>query len=312
MKILIHDYAGHPFPVQLSRELSRRGHSVLHAFAGGLVTPRGALIRRSDDPSGLRFRAVPMSAKYAKYKYNFVRRRGFEVEYGRALSSIVVREQPDVVLSGNTPTEAQWRMVRDARANGICVVTWVQDFYSIAVDRLARKKLPLIGALAGWWYRRLDSAYLRESDAIVAITDDFVPILKKFGVNPSRISSIPNWAPLEDLPPRPRRNSWSARHDLDDVFVFQYSGTLGMKHNPDLLRQLALRFRGVPSVRIVVISEGQGAEWLRKKKDYDRLTNLILLPFQDLATCRMFLRPRMYLWQFLNLRLESSLFHLKF
>jgi colanic acid biosynthesis glycosyl transferase WcaI len=281
MRILVHDYAGHPFQVQLSRELSRRGHSVLHAFAGGLVTPRGALVRRAEDPAGFRIQEVPMSPDYAKYKYSFVRRRGFEVEYGRTLANLVLREKPDVVLSANTPTESQWRMIRDARAHGIGVITWVQDFYSIAVDKLARKKLPLVGALAGWWYRRLDSACFRQSRGIVAITEDFVPILKEFGADPSRIVTIPNWAPLEELPPRPRRNAWSARHGLDDAFVFHYSGTLAMKHNPDLLRQLALRFRGDPSVRVVVISEGPGVEWLRGKKVEEGLENLILLPFQD-------------------------------
>ncbi len=28
MKILVHDYAGHPFQVQLSRALAQRGHQV--------------------------------------------------------------------------------------------------------------------------------------------------------------------------------------------------------------------------------------------------------------------------------------------
>lgn len=281
LKILIHDYAGHPFQVQLSRELAQRGHSVLHAFAGGLVTPRGALTRRAEDPARFRIQEVPMSLDYAKYKYSFLRRRGFEVEYGRTLSSLVLRERPDVVLSANTPTESQWRMVRDARNRGIGVITWVQDFYSIAVEKLARKKLPLLGALAGWWYRRLDSASFRQSRAIIAITEDFVPILRGFGADPARIVTIPNWAPLEELPPRPRRNAWSARHGLDDAFVFHYSGTLAMKHNPDLLLQLAIRFRGDLSVRVVVISEGPGVEWLRERKAAECLNNLILLPFQN-------------------------------
>jgi hypothetical protein len=43
MQLLIHDYAGHPFQVQLSRELAMRGYSVVHAFTGGLLTPRGSL-----------------------------------------------------------------------------------------------------------------------------------------------------------------------------------------------------------------------------------------------------------------------------
>jgi colanic acid biosynthesis glycosyl transferase WcaI len=281
MKILIHDYAGHPFQVQLSRELARRGHLVLHAFAGGLVTPRGALVRRSCDPEGFRIQEVPMSSDYAKYKYSFVRRRGFEVEYGRTLSQLVLQERPDVVLSGNTPTEPQWRMVRDALDCGIPVISWVQDFYGIAVEKLARRKIPIVGELAGWWYRKLDAACFQNSAGIVSISKDFEPILKEFGVDPARIETIPNWAPLEELPLRPKHNQWSARHGLDDCFVFHYSGTLAMKHNPDLLRQLAIRFRGDRMVRVVVISEGPGVEWLREKKRTDCLDNLVLLPFQD-------------------------------
>jgi len=41
MRLLIHGHAGHPFQMQLSREPARRGHTVLHAFAGELQTPRG-------------------------------------------------------------------------------------------------------------------------------------------------------------------------------------------------------------------------------------------------------------------------------
>jgi glycosyltransferase involved in cell wall biosynthesis len=281
MRIIVHDYAGHPFQAQLSRELARRGHDVLHAFAGGLVTPRGALTRQEGDPRTFRITEVPMSPDYARNKYSFIKRRGYEVGYGRELASLVARERPDLVLSANTPTEPQWSLIRQARASRVAVVTWVQDFYSIAVDKLARKKLPLVGALAGLWYRRLDSRCFRESHGIVVITDDFEPIMREFGADPSRITTIPNWAPLEELPERPRRNAWSARHGLDDAFVFQYSGTLAMKHNPDLLRRLAVRFQGDPAVRIVVISEGPGAEWLRQRKEAENLANLVLLPFQD-------------------------------
>jgi hypothetical protein len=53
MRLLIHDYAGHPFQVQLSRELARRGHSVIHAFAGGLLTPRGSLQKQADERPAL-------------------------------------------------------------------------------------------------------------------------------------------------------------------------------------------------------------------------------------------------------------------
>jgi glycosyltransferase involved in cell wall biosynthesis len=160
-------------------------------------------------------------------------------------------------------------------------VPWIQDLYSVAVSKLARKNLPLIGYFVAWWYRNLECKILRQAAAAIAITDDFVPLLRQFGMPEERITVIPNWAPLDELPVLSRQNEWSALHGLDDKFVFLYSGTLAMKHNPDLLRQLAVRFRSDPAVRVVVISEGPGAEYLAERRHGEQLKNLLLLPFQD-------------------------------
>lgn len=283
MRILVHDYAGHPFQVQLSRELARRGHQVTHAFAGALLTPRGDLAGRANDPKGFRLVEVHMSPDYKPNKYRFLKRRQYEVQYGRDLVRLINDVKPDLVLSGNTPTEPQWNLIKTSVRQGVAVITWLQDFYSLAVDKLARKKIPVIGALAGRWYRHLDACCFRSSAHIVSITEDFIPILDKFGVHRSKVTTIPNWAPLDELPLRPRQNLWSSRHGLDQSFVFQYSGTLAMKHNPDLLRQLAVNFRSDPNVRVVVVSEGPGAEYLAKCKGSDKLDNLILLPFQSFS-----------------------------
>ncbi len=281
MRLLLHDYAGHPFQVQLSRELARRGHEVIHAYAGRLLTPRGALTRREGDAAGFSLCEVPMSPAYRDDKYSFLKRRGHEVVYGTELTALVRRSKADAIISGNTPTEPQWAMVQAARQAGVPFFTWLQDFYSLAVDKLARKKLPLIGAMAGAWYRHLDAKCLQASAGVVAITDDFVPILQQFGVPPEKVTVIENWAPLDELPLRPRRNEWSARHGMDDKFVFLYSGTLAMKHNPDLLRRLAEHFKDDSDIRVVVISEGPGADFLREHKADGKLANLEMLPFQS-------------------------------
>jgi glycosyltransferase involved in cell wall biosynthesis len=265
--------------VQLSRELARRGHDVTHAFAGGLLSPRGILERKVGDVPTLNFAEVPMSPLYRANKYSFVKRRAHEIAYGYELARLVRQIRPELLISGQTPTEPQWTMIRAAQKTGTPVVTWVQDFYSIAVEKLARRKLPLIGTLVGRWYRYLDVKCLRASAGVVAITEDFLPILARFGVPVERVTVIPNWGPLDELPVRPRRNAWSALHELDDKFVFLYSGTLAMKHNPDLLRHLALHFRGDDEVRVVVISEGPGVEYLRERKSLEDLRNLEVLPF---------------------------------
>jgi glycosyltransferase involved in cell wall biosynthesis len=83
---------------------------------------------------------------------------------------------------------------------------------------------------------------------------------------------------------RPKRNAWSDANGLADKFVYLYSGTLGLKHNPALLLELARRYRHDDAVRIVVVSEGLGADWLRAQTATDPLPHLIQMNFQPFAT----------------------------
>ena len=147
MKILVHDYAGHPFQVDLSRELATRGHEVTHAYFHGDRGPKGRLNRASSDPVGLSFEGVRLRRPYDKA--SFVKRRFDDVAYGKSVAALVASRKPDIVISGNTPTEAQSSIVRSSVANGAGFVFWVQDFYSIAVSKLLRKKLGAIGAAIG-------------------------------------------------------------------------------------------------------------------------------------------------------------------
>ena len=283
MRLLIHDYAGHPFQIQLSRELARRGHWVTHLFAGGLLTPRGSFQKKTNDPDGLELVEVPMDADYRRDKYHFIRRRRMEINYGKEVVTLIQKHNPEIVISANTPTEPQMEIARTCLQLKARFVPWIQDFYSIAVTELARKKLPVVGDLIGWWYRRLEKQMLRQASKIVIITDDFIPILDRFGISQDKVVVIPNWAPLNELPQQARQNPWSASHDLDRKLVILYSGTLAMKHNPDILRELAVAFRRDPQVQIVVISEGPGADYLARCRKMENLTNLKILPFQPFA-----------------------------
>lgn len=290
MRIVVHDYAGHAFPISLSRALAARGHEVVHAFASSLQTPRGELAAKPGDSPTLSFREIPMNPDYVRYKYSFRRRRNMEVAYGREVARFIAGWKPDAVLSGNTPTETQEPISRAAAAGNGRFYYWVQDFYSLAVDRLLRKKIPVAGGWIGAWYRHLDRRQFARSSKVIAITGDFSPILsREFGVDESRISVVPNWAHIEEIPALPKDNAWSRRHSLHDKFVFLYSGTIGMKHNPALLLELARRHVGNPDVRVVVVSEGIGADWLKKESAAAGLGNLVILPYQPYADLPMVL-----------------------
>jgi glycosyltransferase involved in cell wall biosynthesis len=275
MRILVHDFSGHPFQVQLSRALARRGHEVLHVDCASYATGKGDLSSR-DDPK-LSVHSIELGARFDKYS---VRRRfQQEAAYGRRFTRLAQSFGPDVLLSSNDPLVAKWVAGRWCRRTRTPWVFWLQDIYSVAMSTVAGR-LPLLGRAMGATFRRMEQQLLREASAVVAISADFLPRLDAWNIDRAKVTVIENWAPVDELPVRPRHNAWSAEHGLDDATVFLYAGTLGMKHDPDLLVAIARRFRARADVRVVVASEGVGADYVRGRAAEEGLRNVVVLPFQ--------------------------------
>ena len=95
MRILIHDYAGHPFQADLSRSLAARGHQVTHAWFAADTGPKGRLQRIASDPKGLEF--APLGAQIAYSKTNFLLRRRGDIAYGKSLARQVRQTCPELV-----------------------------------------------------------------------------------------------------------------------------------------------------------------------------------------------------------------------
>ena len=281
MRIAFHDYPGHAFPVQLARALAKRGHEVLHLTFSEFQAPKGPLAPRPDDPPGLHLKALSLGTAFKKY--SFVQRALQERSYAKLLVDAVAAFKPDVILGGNAPLDPQAKLLRFAQSHKTGFLFWHQDVYGVAMDKILRAKIPVFGALIGAWYKALEKRLWRASDRIVAITDDFVPLLTAEGIGRERIAVIENWGAREDLPPRPQDNPWSQAQGLVGKTVFMYSGTLGLKHNPQLLAALARAFKDDPEVRVLVVTEGIGADWLAEAKAREGLDNLILLPFQPFS-----------------------------
>lgn len=277
MKLAIHDYCGHPFPVQLSRELARRGHDVLHLSCPSFVTPKGALEVSDSDPSSLRIEGIRLDRPFNKYRA--LARLSQEREYGTALSRRVLEFHPDVVISAQAPLLSEKKLLGACRYAGIPVVHWLQDLLGLGVRNVLTRKSRLLGPI-GQVFVRLENRLLRESAAVIAISDDFRDVIAGAGVDPHRVEVIENWAPLNDVPVRPRDNAWRQRQGFGDRLVMLYAGTLGLKHDPDLLVRLALSLRDRPEACVVVVSEGPGADWLRTQVHEHSLENLFILDFQ--------------------------------
>jgi len=273
MIILVHDFAGHPFQVQLSRKLAARGHRVVHLTAGRLAGPKGNLDATAGDAHDLVLRSVPLSGYFRKYSP--WRRLVAQRQYALDLAGIIAEERPDVVISGNTPTDIQAHLLKFCHRNGTGFAHWVQDVYSKALEFVLRRRLgPLAGA-ASFPFRCLDKWTVRNSDAVVAISPGFLPLLQHWGARSGPLTVIENWAPLSEMPLVLRRNQWSESLGLNGKPVFLYAGTLGLKHRPDLIYALAKAVAG--KARVVVVSEGVGRQYLASQP---QLPNLMLLDFQ--------------------------------
>lgn len=278
MRIVIHDYAGHPFQVQLSRELARRGNKIHHLYFGSNNTPKGDIYINHDDPTTLSIEGV--FTKEPIQKYSFVKRWLQDLEYGSLVTRQIENYSPDVVLSANTPLDAQKKILRECHKNGIKFVFWLQDISSIAAKKLLAQKVPIAGSIIGQYHIFLERSLLLSSDHVVLIAEEFTPILESWGIDHERVSVIPNWAPLENIPVKPKANSWSIAQGLSEKFCVLYTGGLGMKHNPRLLLELALHYRNKKSITIVVVSEGLGASWLQEQKAIYSLENLKIFDYQ--------------------------------
>jgi colanic acid biosynthesis glycosyl transferase WcaI len=284
VRAVIHDSSGHPFQIELSRELARRGHSILHVYCSSFLSPRGAVQRSPDDPEGFAVKDIGLTRPFERFSfgtYSPGRRLMQEFTYGKQVSEEVRRFKPDVVLSANGPLFSQLAIQRTCRATGIPFVLWLQDFYSVPMKAEARRRLGRAGAVAGSALEQAERLLARRCRSIVTISEDFNPKLVGWGVDPGHLQAIHNWAPIADLPVRPKDNPWAVKHRLEDKMVFLYTGTMGLKHNPALLWAVATRLHDEnPNGRVVVASEGTGMEWLEDRLRTDPIDQLVLLPFQ--------------------------------
>jgi glycosyltransferase involved in cell wall biosynthesis len=264
MRIHLQDFCGHPFQVQMSRELARRGHDVLHTYATQYVTGRGNLELSPDDPPNLRIEGV--RAKVEMNKYSPVGRSRFELSYAAAMSEVIDRNPADVVVLCNEPLLAATVLRRRFARSGQRWLLWHQDVISSAMSDEVARKLPPAAAPAKRLFEHLEKKVVGSASAVVVIGEQFVAQYRKWGLPTDEVAVIHNWAPVDEIVPGDRDNAWAKRMLPPADFRLLYAGTLGRKHNPllllDLLDQINADNR---YAQLVVVSTGVGADMIREQ-----------------------------------------------
>ncbi|MCY4170091.1 MAG: glycosyltransferase family 4 protein [Bacteroidetes bacterium] len=272
MRILIHDFGAYAFPVLLSKALLSRGYSVGHAYCASLITTPCNV---GDDVDGLTL--LPINTSRPLNKYNLIERWRQEREYGHLAERVVLDFKPDIVFSANTPLNAQQRIQRICKLEGIPFVFWLQDLIGMATSKILKTRLPLIASCIGYYFQQIEAHQLRTSHAVISITQDFTPYLNRCGVATERITVIENWGTLDAFHGEP--SQWAKMHQLPERPILLYAGTLSMKHNPSVLLHLSQQLGD--NGQVVVVSQGKGADWLKDSISNQPDSNLTVLPYQD-------------------------------
>jgi glycosyltransferase involved in cell wall biosynthesis len=205
-----------------------------------------------------------------------LRRAIAEVLYGIRLVAIVKRFRPDVALMSNTPTIAQFLVAK--LAGDIPQVHWWQDIYSAAVrDRFSHAAGHYLANL----FQSLEKAVLHRAKGVVTIAPEFAKVGVQWGIPEQKFHLIPNWAPLSERPKVVNGANWLQANGIPRAPTLLYAGTLGLKHNATLLADLAQGVTGL--AQVVVLSEGPGAEMLRRAAADRALSNLFVRPFQSIT-----------------------------
>ena len=281
-KIVIHDYAGHPFQFELSEELSKT-QKVYHLYFKNDKGPKASFITKNKN---LRIEGLGGNINYSKK--NFIYRFFDDLKYGKLVSDRINEIKPDIILSGNCPTLSQHFILKCAKKNNSKFIIWVQDFYSLAVEILLKKKLSVLAFPIYQLFKFLEKKQLNQADKIVIISNDFKDTLIKWKIDEKKIIYIPNWGNLKNINFHENKKlNFLEENNLEkDKFYILYTGTLAMKHNPDILLEIAKK---EPKFNFLIIGFGSGYDNLKSKNNLPK--NIYLFPIQpfekidDILSC---------------------------
>ena len=272
LKIIIHDYAGHPFQLELSKELSKK-YIVYHFYYQNDYGPKADF--ENDKSNNLFIKGMGEKITYSKN--NFITRFFKDIKYGQEVAKQIMEINPDIVISGNCPTLAQELIIKSSQKNNSKFIIWIQDFYSHAVKLLLKKKLSFLSFPVCYLFEYFEKKQFQQADNLIIISSDWIKKLSSWNVNKQKVHYIPNWGDIKNIKYLEKKPiSFLNKNSLDaDKFRIIYTGTLALKHNPQIIVNIA---KNNENIDVLVIGTGSGFQQL--KNMYNLPSNIKMLPLQ--------------------------------
>jgi glycosyltransferase involved in cell wall biosynthesis len=145
-------------------------------------------------------------------------------------------------------------------------------------------KISRQGPLSRIW-RWFNKIVWQNSEAVFTIGDNMAIKLEgMFKANRTRLSHIaviPNWADHNFIKPLSKEKNWFAqKYGQVDKFTVLYSGNLGATHDLETILQAAKELGDFNDIQFLIIGNGYKKTYIEKFIDQEKLSNVLLLPFQ--------------------------------
>jgi glycosyltransferase involved in cell wall biosynthesis len=129
------------------------------------------------------------------------------------------------------------------------------------------------------WGRANKKVFMK-AESLFTISDGMKNYLQKYS-GEKKIEVVPVWSDSEFMKPVPAElNPFIHKHMLDGKFIVLYSGNIGTTQNIDALVDIAADVKRT-SIEFVIIGDGSQRKYVEGLIKKYKLTNCILLPWQD-------------------------------
>jgi glycosyltransferase involved in cell wall biosynthesis len=280
MKIFILGYSGHILDFDLAKKLAEAGHCISHTRCSDYNSGNADFVIPENLKDLLNCDAISISSSYDRY--NLKDRIIHEIRLAKRFGAAIQEFSPDFVITSNVPLLCSFLLSKSLVRKNFRYIYWWQDVYSAAINsKISDFPRFLPKKFIQRKVRQLEEFIVSQAHATVAISEKFSSLYKIWNLDEDRLVLLPNWTPPEDFAALPHDST------IRGPFVL-YAGTLGMKHNPDLLVNAADQIRQSGRVEnVIVISEGLGREYLEALNG--RPDNLILMNFVSVEELKHYL-----------------------
>lgn len=179
--------------------------------------------------------------------------------------------RPDVIITETDPFLLASIGRRLKNWFGCRFIAYLQDIYPDVAVSLRKIQE---GRLTARIRRSLAKSY-QAADRVIVLSEDMRQRISQWGIDRSRIESIPNWVDTNEiLPIKGPENEFMIRQQLAGRFIVMHSGNMGLSQQLDTLLDAANRLRSYSQIQFLLVGDGANRAALENRASSLELTNL--------------------------------------